>query len=49
MSKTLVLQNITMEDRGVYLCKAATDATIYYNASAKVTVYGKHDVTGVLL
>ncbi|XP_027864871.1 vascular endothelial growth factor receptor kdr-like isoform X1 [Xiphophorus couchianus] len=57
MSKTLVLQNITMEDRGVYLCKAATDATIYYNASARVTVYEhpflnishKHSNSGVVI
>ncbi|XP_008419006.1 vascular endothelial growth factor receptor kdr-like isoform X2 [Poecilia reticulata] len=39
MSKTLVLPNITMEDRGVYLCAAATDGITYHNASARVTVY----------
>ncbi|XP_051810886.1 vascular endothelial growth factor receptor kdr-like isoform X2 [Acanthochromis polyacanthus] len=39
MSKTLVLPNITMEDRGVYRCKAELEPSKYKNASAKVIVF----------
>ncbi|XP_012717253.3 vascular endothelial growth factor receptor kdr-like isoform X1 [Fundulus heteroclitus] len=39
MSKSLVLPNITMEDKGVYRCKAMIEPTIHRNASVKVTVY----------
>ncbi|XP_069027319.1 vascular endothelial growth factor receptor kdr-like [Embiotoca jacksoni] len=39
MSKVLVLPNITMEDRGVYRCKAELEPTKHRNASAKVIVY----------
>uniref|UniRef100_A0A3P8SH51 receptor protein-tyrosine kinase n=1 Tax=Amphiprion percula TaxID=161767 RepID=A0A3P8SH51_AMPPE len=39
MSKTLVLPNITMEDRGVYRCKAELEPTKHKNASAKVIVF----------
>ncbi|XP_008302028.1 vascular endothelial growth factor receptor kdr-like isoform X2 [Stegastes partitus] len=39
MSKTLVLPNITMEDRGVYRCKADLEPTKHKNASVKVTVF----------
>ncbi|KAM4732924.1 LOW QUALITY PROTEIN: vascular endothelial growth factor receptor kdr-like [Anableps anableps] len=47
MSKTLVLPNITMEDRGVYHCKAAIETAIYENASAKVIVY-EHPFLNIL-
>ncbi|XP_070769236.1 vascular endothelial growth factor receptor kdr-like [Enoplosus armatus] len=39
MSKALILPNITMEDKGVYRCKAELEPTIHKNASAKVLVY----------
>ncbi|XP_031159144.1 vascular endothelial growth factor receptor kdr-like isoform X1 [Sander lucioperca] len=39
MSKALFLPNITMEDKGVYRCKAELQPTIYKNVSAKVLVY----------
>ncbi|XP_034739534.1 vascular endothelial growth factor receptor kdr-like isoform X1 [Etheostoma cragini] len=39
MSKALILPNITMEDKGVYRCKAELEPTIYKNVSAKVLVY----------
>ncbi|XP_014857036.1 PREDICTED: vascular endothelial growth factor receptor kdr-like isoform X1 [Poecilia mexicana] len=39
MSKTLVLPNITMADRGMYLCTASTDGITHHNASARVIVY----------
>ncbi|XP_060904331.1 vascular endothelial growth factor receptor kdr-like [Labrus mixtus] len=39
MSKALFLPNITMEDKGVYRCRAELEPTIYKNASAKVIVY----------
>lgn len=42
MSKALVLPNITMEDRGVYRCKAEIEPTKHKNASAKVLVFGKY-------
>ncbi|XP_044061818.1 vascular endothelial growth factor receptor kdr-like [Siniperca chuatsi] len=39
MSNSLVLPNITMEDKGVYRCKAEIEPTKHKNASAKVLVY----------
>ncbi|XP_061581509.1 vascular endothelial growth factor receptor kdr-like isoform X2 [Cololabis saira] len=39
MSKSLVLPNVTMEDRGVYRCKAELEPTKHMDASAKVIVY----------
>ncbi|XP_035505934.2 vascular endothelial growth factor receptor kdr-like [Scophthalmus maximus] len=39
MSKALVLPNITMEDKGVYHCKAEIAPTKHKNATAKVLVY----------
>ncbi|XP_035525018.1 vascular endothelial growth factor receptor kdr-like [Morone saxatilis] len=39
MSKALVLPNITMEDKGVYRCKAEIEPTKHKNASAKVLVF----------
>ncbi|KAM6999689.1 vascular endothelial growth factor receptor kdr-like [Tautogolabrus adspersus] len=39
MSKALFLPNITMEDKGVYRCRAELEPTIHKNASAKVIVY----------
>ncbi|XP_040903895.1 vascular endothelial growth factor receptor kdr-like [Toxotes jaculatrix] len=41
MSKALVLPNITMEDKGVYSCKAEIEPTKHMTATAKVNVY-KH-------
>nr|XP_057909086.1 vascular endothelial growth factor receptor kdr-like [Doryrhamphus excisus]XP_057909093.1 vascular endothelial growth factor receptor kdr-like [Doryrhamphus excisus] len=39
MSRTLVLPNVTMADKGLYRCKAETLPTKHKNATAKVTVY----------
>ncbi|XP_029297446.1 vascular endothelial growth factor receptor kdr-like [Cottoperca gobio] len=39
MSKALFLPNITMEDKGVYRCKAELDPTKQKNVSAKVIVF----------
>ncbi|KAI3351635.1 hypothetical protein L3Q82_020471, partial [Scortum barcoo] len=39
MSKALVLPNITMEDKGVYRCRAEIEPTKHKNASAKVLVF----------
>lgn len=39
MSKALILPNITMEDKGVYRCKAEIEPTKHKNASVKVSVY----------
>uniref|UniRef100_A0A8C9YTP2 receptor protein-tyrosine kinase n=1 Tax=Sander lucioperca TaxID=283035 RepID=A0A8C9YTP2_SANLU len=47
MSKALFLPNITMEDKGVYRCKAELQPTIYKNVSAKVLVYGKYALDGL--
>lgn len=41
MSKELVLPNVTMEDKGWYLCKAELNASKNMNASAKVLVFGE--------
>ncbi|XP_033993630.1 vascular endothelial growth factor receptor kdr-like [Trematomus bernacchii] len=38
MSKSLSLPNITMEDKGVYRCRAELNPTIYMNVTAKVIV-----------
>lgn len=46
MSKALVLPNITMEDKGVYHCKAEIAPTKHKNATAKVLVYGEHVLDG---
>ncbi|XP_041653989.1 vascular endothelial growth factor receptor kdr-like [Cheilinus undulatus] len=39
MSKSLELPNITMEDKGLYRCRAELQPKVYKNASAKVIVY----------
>ncbi|MEQ2180641.1 hypothetical protein GOODEAATRI_003264, partial [Goodea atripinnis] len=39
MSQVLVLPNITMEDKGKYVCHAFLERSIHKNASAKVKVY----------
>ncbi|XP_019726842.1 vascular endothelial growth factor receptor kdr-like isoform X1 [Hippocampus comes] len=39
MSKALVLPNISMEDKGLYRCKAEITPTKHKNATAKVIVY----------
>uniref|UniRef100_UPI0037E80AD7 vascular endothelial growth factor receptor kdr-like n=1 Tax=Semicossyphus pulcher TaxID=241346 RepID=UPI0037E80AD7 len=39
MSSALFLPNITMEDNGMYHCRAELEPSIHRNASAKVTVY----------
>uniref|UniRef100_A0A3Q3VUQ2 receptor protein-tyrosine kinase n=1 Tax=Mola mola TaxID=94237 RepID=A0A3Q3VUQ2_MOLML len=38
MSKSLVLPNVTLEDKGVYLCRAEIEPTKYKDVSAKVVV-----------
>lgn len=40
MSKSLVLPNVTLEDKGVYHCRAEIEPTKYEDVSAKVTVFG---------
>lgn len=47
MSKALVLPNITMEDKGVYRCKAEIEPTKHKNASAKVLVFGEYGLGGL--
>lgn len=47
MSKALVLPNITIEDKGVYRCKAEIEPTKHKNATAKVHVYGEHALDGL--
>lgn len=42
MSKALVLPNITIEDKGVYRCRAEIEPTKHKNASAKVVVFGEY-------
>ncbi|CAJ1058791.1 vascular endothelial growth factor receptor kdr-like isoform X1 [Xyrichtys novacula] len=39
MSMTLYLQNVSMEDKGMYRCRAELEPTIHLNTSVKVTVY----------
>lgn len=39
MSRSLVLPNITMENNGLYICKAATAPDKHRNISARVIVY----------
>ncbi|XP_018515715.1 vascular endothelial growth factor receptor kdr-like [Lates calcarifer] len=39
MSKGLVLPNVTMEDKGLYRCKAEIEPTRHKNATAKVLVF----------
>lgn len=39
MSKTLILPNITMEDKGVYRCRAELEPTNYKDVSKSVFVY----------
>ncbi|XP_028271700.1 vascular endothelial growth factor receptor kdr-like [Parambassis ranga] len=39
MSNALVLPNITLDDKGVYRCKAELEPTKHKNVSAKVIVY----------
>ncbi|XP_070692696.1 vascular endothelial growth factor receptor kdr-like isoform X2 [Pempheris klunzingeri] len=39
MSKALVLPNITMEDKGMYHCRAEIEPTIHKNVSSKVLVF----------
>lgn len=41
MSNTLVLPNITMEDRGLYRCKAELLPQIHNNTTAKVSVFSE--------
>ena len=42
MSKTLVLPDVTVEDKGWYHCKAEINHFTHKNASAKVIVYGEN-------
>ena len=46
MSRSLSLPNITMEDKGVYRCRAELNPTIYMNVTAKVIVIGKYALNG---
>lgn len=41
MSNTLVLPNITMEDRGQYRCKAELEEEKHNISTAKVLVFGE--------
>lgn len=41
MSNTLVLPNVTMEDRGLYRCRAELEPQNYKNSTAKVVVFGE--------
>lgn len=41
MSSTLELSNITMDNKGMYHCKAELEPTKYLNAAAKVLIYGE--------
>ena len=41
MSKILTLPNVTMEDKGLYHCRAELDPTIYKDVSRRVSVYGE--------
>lgn len=41
MSKTLVLPDVTMEDKGIYNCRAEVEPTIIKNVSRKVLVFGE--------
>lgn len=47
MSKALVLPNITMEDKGVYRCRAEIEPMKHMNASARVLVFGEHAFNGL--
>lgn len=49
MSKTLVLPNITMEDKGIYHCKAELNPRVNDTATAKVVVYGENAFNALLL
>lgn len=42
MSNTLVLPNITMEDTGVYRCKAELEPQKHNVSTANVAVFGEH-------
>lgn len=44
ISSTLELRNITVEDKGVYTCRAEIIPTKYKHATAKVIVYGEHNL-----
>lgn len=44
MSNTLVLPNVTMEDRGMYRCRAELEPQRYKNSTAKVVIFGEFPV-----
>jgi len=48
MSSSLVLVNVTMEEKGVYRCKAEVEPTKHLSASAKVIVYGEYTLNVLL-
>lgn len=48
MSNTLVLPNITMEDKGIYHCKAELNPKVN-TATAKVVVYGENAFNALLV
>lgn len=41
MSSALELSNITMDNKGVYRCKAEIEPTKYVNATARIFIYGE--------
>lgn len=41
MSKALILPNITMEDKGMYHCRAELEPTLYKDVFRRVSVYGE--------
>lgn len=49
MSNTLVLPNITMEDKGIYHCKAELNPRVNDTVMAKVVVYGENAFNALLL
>lgn len=49
ISSTLELENITMEDKGLYSCKAEINPTKHRNATAKVHVYGERRLSEKIL
>lgn len=49
MSKVLMLPDVTMNDSGVYHCKAETIPEVHKIVSVRVTVYGECALNSYLL
>lgn len=47
MSNTLVLPNVTMEDRGQYRCRAELEPQTYTNTETKVLIFGGYPAVAV--